>query len=169
MKIYELKCKNCGADLRVAEGRKVIFCEYCGTKHLIDDEVQRAVVTHQGTINYRDEARIKEIEFQEAKWRREDAERKRQEKNKKEAWRVFWVISGFCFLLSLILSFFKNDVFMYSIFLCYVCPFFFPYKYTVKSKLTKVIVWVALWCAFAILFASVFCGVHSLIYPTWLE
>lgn len=58
MKLVSLKCPECKADLSVEPGRKQCFCQYCGTKIMIDNEEQ--VQTYK-TI---DEARIREAELQ---------------------------------------------------------------------------------------------------------
>ena len=59
VKTISLKCPECGAELSVEEDRKQCFCQYCGSKILIDDgstsHVYRKV----------DEARIKEAEVRE--------------------------------------------------------------------------------------------------------
>lgn len=54
MKFYSLKCPQCGADIDIEEDRKMIFCQYCGSKIVIDDEVNRSEITHV----IRDEAKI---------------------------------------------------------------------------------------------------------------
>ena len=36
--LFELKCPSCGAQLDCEEGMEHIFCKYCGTKILINDE-----------------------------------------------------------------------------------------------------------------------------------
>lgn len=36
--LFELKCPSCGAQLDYEEGMEHIFCKYCGTKILINDE-----------------------------------------------------------------------------------------------------------------------------------
>lgn len=46
-----IKCPECGANLEVEEGRKKIFCSYCGTQVLITDE-------NEYTYRYVDEAGI---------------------------------------------------------------------------------------------------------------
>ena len=59
MKVTELRCPRCGADL---DGReKQAFCEYCGAKLWIDDESKNVNYTY----TKRDEARIREIESKE--------------------------------------------------------------------------------------------------------
>ena len=40
MKLLEMKCKNCGALLKVEENAQYINCQYCNTKYKLDDEVQ---------------------------------------------------------------------------------------------------------------------------------
>ncbi len=39
MAIY--RCEACGASLNIEEGRKIFFCEYCGTKNVIEKEIQK--------------------------------------------------------------------------------------------------------------------------------
>ena len=63
MKMYQLVCPSCGANVEIEEGRKSCFCSYCGNKIYLDDEVKRVEITKH-TI-YTDEARIKEIEANE--------------------------------------------------------------------------------------------------------
>lgn len=37
MKIIELKCPNCGGPLQIPADKKVLYCQHCGTKLLLDD------------------------------------------------------------------------------------------------------------------------------------
>ena len=37
MKLVELKCKNCGAQLKVEEGTSQVKCEFCGSTFSVDD------------------------------------------------------------------------------------------------------------------------------------
>ena len=57
--LVSLKCPECHAALAIEEGRKYCFCQYCGTKILIDD----GSTSH--TYRKIDEARIKEAEVKE--------------------------------------------------------------------------------------------------------
>ncbi len=36
--LFELKCPSCGAQLDYEEGMEFVFCKYCGTKIMINDE-----------------------------------------------------------------------------------------------------------------------------------
>ena len=38
MKLVNTNCPNCGANLQVDEDRTFCYCEYCGSKILIDDD-----------------------------------------------------------------------------------------------------------------------------------
>ena len=40
MKLVEMKCKNCGATLKVESDQIDITCNYCYAKYKLDDEVQ---------------------------------------------------------------------------------------------------------------------------------
>ena len=40
MKLVEMKCKNCGAQLKVNIEQKSTYCQFCGAEFQIDDEVQ---------------------------------------------------------------------------------------------------------------------------------
>ena len=39
MKLFELKCPNCGSVLQVSSDRNEVYCQYCGTKLLVDDGI----------------------------------------------------------------------------------------------------------------------------------
>ena len=55
--IYTIKCPECGASLDVEEGRKNLFCSYCGSKVMINNE-------NEHIYRHIDEARIKEAEIE---------------------------------------------------------------------------------------------------------
>ena len=57
MKLISMICPHCGAQLSIDMDRRQAFCQYCGTKLLLDDE-------NSININNRivDEARLKEAE-----------------------------------------------------------------------------------------------------------
>lgn len=40
MKLVDLQCPHCGAQLQLNVGQKEAYCQYCGQKLLVDDEVQ---------------------------------------------------------------------------------------------------------------------------------
>ena len=79
-----LKCPECNANLSVDESLKQCFCQYCGTKIMLDD----------GSTNYVyrkvDEARIKEAEIREnIRLRELELEEKRyMDKKKAKSFKV---------------------------------------------------------------------------------
>lgn len=58
MRLISMKCPECKANLSVEEGRKYCFCQYCGTKIMLeDDRVNKTYYT------YRNEARLRQAEI----------------------------------------------------------------------------------------------------------
>ena len=59
IRFYAVKCPDCGATLDIEEGRKQLFCSFCGAN---------VIVTNENEYIYReiDEARIKEAEIEQA-------------------------------------------------------------------------------------------------------
>lgn len=82
IKMVSLKCPDCGANLSIEEDRKQCFCQYCGSKILIDDGSR--TYTHV----YIDRTREKEIELEEKKL---VAELEREKSNAK--WKIFSIAS----------------------------------------------------------------------------
>ena len=105
-KIIQLKCANCGADLKIEEKREVIYCQYCGTKMLLDDE-------NEHTYRYIDEAEIKRAETEQmVKSKELELKEKRQEENKKKAkmngYKCLLLVVGCVLLLTLPLFYEKR-------------------------------------------------------------
>lgn len=40
MRLINMTCPNCGANLQVDADKKKLFCMYCGSSILVDDEVK---------------------------------------------------------------------------------------------------------------------------------
>lgn len=40
MRLINLTCPNCNAQLQIDADRKQVYCKYCGTALLVDDQVQ---------------------------------------------------------------------------------------------------------------------------------
>ena len=112
MKLLEMKCKNCGALLKVEEDAKYIECQYCNTKYKLDDEVQH--------IKY-DDMEKSGYEFEKGRIRAQQ-EQKRAHSNynnlnnvnntsKKKNNKTFWLILAWIFLLPFTATYFiaKNN------------------------------------------------------------
>lgn len=50
MKLITLKCPECGATFNLDGSRKEYFCTYCGTKILLDEEIQRQDIKIENRI-----------------------------------------------------------------------------------------------------------------------
>lgn len=57
MKVVALKCPNCNADIELDQDREFGFCNYCGTKIMIADAVQKV----SGTVNINRSSEINNI------------------------------------------------------------------------------------------------------------
>ena len=112
MNLLEMKCKNCGALLKVEEDAKDIECQYCNTKYKLDDEVQH--------IKY-DDMEKSGYEFEKGRIRAQQ-EQKRAQSNynnlnnvnntsKKKNNKTFWLILAWIFLLPFTATYFiaKNN------------------------------------------------------------
>ena len=101
MKIISLKCPECNATLSIEGDRKYCFCQYCGTKILIDD----GSTTH--TYRKVDEARIREADVKEnIRLRELEIEEKKIEvkenmkRQKVKATIILGVIGLLCFFIA---------------------------------------------------------------------
>ena len=70
MKVEQIQCPACGADLDIPEGRDTFFCQYCGASVHVDDEVQRKEVIHRTIdeaeiVKSNNEIEIKRLEMED--------------------------------------------------------------------------------------------------------
>lgn len=112
MKLLEMKCKNCGALLKVEEDAKYIECQYCNTKYKLDDEVQH--------IKY-DDMEKSGYEFEKGRIRAQQEQKRAQSNNnnlnnvnntsRKKNNKTFWLILAWIFLLPFTATYFiaKNN------------------------------------------------------------
>lgn len=98
MKLVEMKCKNCGAVLKVNPDDKDVTCSFCNTSFKIDDEVQHhkfddaeqtGYEFEKGKIRAREEAKQEKIREQNAILQAQYEEEKRR-KNLKW-WIIGWI------------------------------------------------------------------------------
>ena len=55
VQLISVKCPECGANLPMEEGRKTMFCSYCGTKIILSND-------NEHIIRHIDEAAVKKVE-----------------------------------------------------------------------------------------------------------
>ena len=109
IQLISVKCPDCGATLNIEEGRKEVFCTYCGAKVLINNEneyihryIDEAAVKRAETEHI---IQMKQMELEDQK-RAEEQEKKalaeeRREKRKNIAQIVF-IAGVVVFVLGLI-------------------------------------------------------------------
>lgn len=73
MKLIHMRCPGCGSNLEIDLDGKQAFCQFCGAKLLIDDEVQRIEIENPQQAGYEFEKGR-----QKAREEAEKAERARQ-------------------------------------------------------------------------------------------
>ena len=106
VKMVSVKCPECNASLSIEEERKQCFCQYCGTKIIIDD----GSTTHTYRKVY--EARIKEAEVNESIRLRELMleEKKYADKKKAKEFKVkISVILGIVGSILLVIGFLGGE------------------------------------------------------------
>ena len=112
MKVIDVKCPHCGGEIHIADNRKECFCEFCGSKLLIDDGIARQEVI------IRDEAKLKELEMEEESARKLEERlievRKLQAEAKKRKPLDWFFIIGSIVLIALwiVAAAFKTKVFI---------------------------------------------------------
>lgn len=99
---YTIKCPECGASLDVEEGRKQLFCSYCGSKVLINNE-------NEHIYRHIDEARIKEAETDRLIKLKELELESEDRKNRKNLITVWVIATGIFALLGVIGIITGND------------------------------------------------------------
>ncbi len=110
MKLLSMTCPNCNANLdNIDPSRKYCYCQYCGTKILVDDEVNR----HETHVY--DEARIKETESTErVKMREIDIECERS-KQINVILKYALIFAAVLFVVGIVLAAFNIEIGWYII------------------------------------------------------
>ena len=90
MKLISMRCTNCGADLEIDPERKQVFCSYCGTKLIVDDETINITNRIVDEARLREaEVRLKELEYAHEREIREETLRREQKKSFRIALAVY--------------------------------------------------------------------------------
>lgn len=81
MKLITMRCTNCGAELEIDPDRQQVFCSYCGTKLLLDDESVHVTSRIVDEARLKEaEVRLKELEYAHEKELREETLLREQKK-----------------------------------------------------------------------------------------
>lgn len=109
VKFIAIKCPECGADLSYEEGRKVLFCQYCGAKILVDNE-------NEHVYRYVDDADVKRAETEQMvqlkKMELAEKHRAEAEARRKHKVRVTIVLAAIAVILMLIMHFAEGSFYI---------------------------------------------------------
>lgn len=133
MKLLSMTCPNCNANLdNIDPSRKYCYCQYCGTKILIDDEVNR----HETHVY--DEAKIKETESTErVKMREIDVEHEHS-KQMNEILKYTLIFAAALFVVGIVLAAFDIEIGWYIILFEFAAALWaFELMVTRKNKKNK--------------------------------
>lgn len=137
MKLVELKCKNCGAVLKVQPDTADIHCEHCKANYKLDDEAQHIKYDDMEKAGYDyEKGKLKARQEHELEKQRQKVEAQQAAaKAEKDAKMKKWIILAWIFLF----------------------PIMFTYWLWTKSTLDKrikIILTVGVWLFFIIVGAS---------------
>lgn len=99
MNLIHLRCPDCGADLEVDNSREFCFCQYCGTKIILEDQsasVRRTKSRLKTIDKFLDQREAQQIRKMEDRRLREEAareERRRKDEQDRKDFNRF--IIGF--------------------------------------------------------------------------
>ena len=106
MKLIETTCPNCGASLKVDMERGFCYCEYCGTKLILDDEAQHVRIDNAEQAGYEfEKGRQRAQQEYNEHWEPYVETTAEPKKRKTFLWILGWI---FIFPLPLMLIMIKN-------------------------------------------------------------
>ena len=96
IKLVSVKCPECGANLPIEEGRKQIFCSYCGASVIVTDE-------NEHVYRHIDEAGIKNAETERLVRMRELDLAERSTNNRKLLTIIWLAVSAIMLIISVLM------------------------------------------------------------------
>ncbi len=108
MKMIKMRCSNCGAEMEMDPERKEVFCSYCGTKFVIDDESVHI------TNRIVDEARLKEAEIRLKELEYAHEKELKEERLLQEQKKTFRISLAVC-VCAVLLTFSLEDMRPFSV------------------------------------------------------
>ena len=108
MKLIDLKCKHCGASLKLDPDNIQAFCQYCGNKLLIDmDKLSEVLKEKEKTKQV--------IEKEQHITKRKEMDYNYKKDKEKRDFKEFMIVEGFCFGIPLLLCcvYFLKDYLLY--------------------------------------------------------
>lgn len=113
--LIPVKCPACGANLNIEEGRKQIFCSYCGMKIIVNNE-------NEYIYRHIDEAQIKQTEAQMMQTEAEtllrikelEIEEKDKERNRKKT-RIAYTVAVLFAIIGIFILLFNNPAGLFAV------------------------------------------------------
>lgn len=103
MKLISLKCPNCGAQLQIDAEKEFVFCEHCGTKILIDNEISRMQIDNAEEAGYQFEKGRQRAQSEVNTFHKAEAAQTVSSPKKKKRHTWLWVL-GWIFIFPLPLT-----------------------------------------------------------------
>ena len=103
MKLIPLKCPNCGAQLNVDANKESVYCEHCGTRIMIDDEINRLQIDNAEEAGYRFEKGRQRAQSEANSFHKAEAAQTVSSPKKKKRHTWLWVL-GWIFIFPLPLT-----------------------------------------------------------------
>lgn len=92
MNLFQMKCPNCGADLNVEDGLESFFCQYCGTRIVLEGQSDAALKA-KSRIKTMDKLGDMQKEYHEYRRVREIQKEKERKRNAKNA-KIVAIVCG---------------------------------------------------------------------------
>lgn len=114
MNLIHLRCPDCGAELEVDKAREFCFCQYCGTKVILEEStasVRRTKARLKAIDKFLDQREAQQIRKLEDRRIREEAkreERKLKAKLQHKRQILAVIISVMLFIFMAIICFYPN-------------------------------------------------------------
>ena len=89
MELVDLKCKHCGATMKVNSELDEIICNYCGTKILIDDEASNLKRVEDAKLDARKKNHEQDLKEYEDKQSLEEKAKEKKTKSRMFKWSIF--------------------------------------------------------------------------------
>ena len=100
MKLINMRCVNCGAELEIDAERKQAYCPYCGVQLLLDDESIHITNRFIDEARLKEaEVRLKELEYARERELREEKIRLEQKKSFRISLAVFFCFFALLYLI----------------------------------------------------------------------
>ena len=131
-RLLKLKCPNCNADLSFKEERENYFCEYCGTKLLLDND-------NEFIYKHIDEAQIKRAEVEKLVKLKELELKEKEMEQKRLINKIMLIISlilGIGAILFFILAKILDEDALdgIGIFACFILLFMWLFKIAIDQN-----------------------------------